>query len=96
LPAPVSIVAAREVPRFARISRDWQQLIEMRRVVDTVMIDQDLLGAADRGDHPVEAAELAACRRRRRSPVPARTVGGIAARARAPAGRSRGDKRPSG
>ena len=38
----------------------------------------------------------AACRRRRRSPAPARTAGGTAARARAPAGRSRGGKRPSG
>ena len=32
----VGAVAAREVSRFARNSRDWQQLIEMCRVVDTV------------------------------------------------------------
>jgi DNA invertase Pin-like site-specific DNA recombinase len=32
----VSAVAAREVSRFARNSHDWQQLIEMCRVVDTV------------------------------------------------------------
>ncbi|WP_245517848.1 MULTISPECIES: hypothetical protein [unclassified Mesorhizobium] len=32
-------VAAREVSRFARNSRDW--LIEMCRVVDTVLIDQE-------------------------------------------------------
>jgi DNA invertase Pin-like site-specific DNA recombinase len=31
----VGAVAAREVSRFARNSRDWQQLIEMCRVVDT-------------------------------------------------------------
>lgn len=36
----VGAVAAREVSRFARNSRDWQQLIEMCRVVDTVLIDQ--------------------------------------------------------
>lgn len=35
----VGAVAAREVSRFARNSRDWQQLIEMCRVVDTVLID---------------------------------------------------------
>src|SRR5438034_4552430 len=31
----VGAVCAREVSRFARNSRDWQQLIEMCRVVDT-------------------------------------------------------------
>src|SRR6187401_620051 len=35
----VGAVCAREVSRFARNSRDWQQLIEMCRVVDTVLID---------------------------------------------------------
>jgi DNA invertase Pin-like site-specific DNA recombinase len=39
----VGAVAAREVSRFARNSRDWQQLIEMCRVVDTVLIDQEAL-----------------------------------------------------
>ena len=34
----VGAVAAREVSRFARNSRDWQQLIEMCRVVDTLLI----------------------------------------------------------
>ena len=38
----VGAVAAREVSRFARNSRDWQQLIEMCRVVDTVLIDQEM------------------------------------------------------
>ena len=37
----VGAVAAREVSRFARNSRDWQQLMEMCRVVDTVLIDQE-------------------------------------------------------
>ena len=38
-------VAAREVSRFARNSRDWQQLIEICRVVDTVLIDQETIYA---------------------------------------------------
>src|SRR5690348_13162480 len=39
----VGAVAAREVSRFARNSRDWQQLIEMCRVVDTVLVDQEAI-----------------------------------------------------
>ena len=35
----VGAVAAREVSRFARNSRDWQQLVEMCRVVDTLLVD---------------------------------------------------------
>ncbi len=38
-------VAAREVSRFARNSRDWQQLVEMCRVVDTLLIDQETVHA---------------------------------------------------
>ena len=34
-------MAAREVSRFARNSREWQQLVEVCRVVDTVLIDLD-------------------------------------------------------
>src|SRR5438132_1661687 len=34
-------VAAREVSRFARNSREWQQLVEVCRVVDTLLVDQD-------------------------------------------------------
>lgn len=37
----VGAVAAREVSRFARNSREWQQLIEMCRVVDTLLVDHD-------------------------------------------------------
>ena len=37
----VGAVAAREVSRFARNSREWQQLVEVCRVVDTLLIDQD-------------------------------------------------------
>jgi DNA invertase Pin-like site-specific DNA recombinase len=35
----VGAVAAREVSRFARNSREWQQLVEVCRVVDTILID---------------------------------------------------------
>ena len=41
----VGAVAAREVSRFARNSRDWQQLIEMCRVVDTVLVDHEAVYA---------------------------------------------------
>jgi len=46
----VGAVCAREVSRFARNSRDWQQLIEMCRVVDTVLIDQETIYAPRHGD----------------------------------------------
>jgi len=37
----VGAVAARELSRFARNSHDWQQLIEVCRVVDTLLLDQE-------------------------------------------------------
>lgn len=37
----VGAVAAREVSRFARNNKDWHQLIEMCRVVDTLLIDHE-------------------------------------------------------
>ena len=37
----VGAVAAREVSRFARNSRDWQKLVEICRVVDTLLIDHE-------------------------------------------------------
>src|SRR5437870_7293086 len=37
----VGAVAAREVSRFARNSREWQQLVAVCRVVDTVLIDHE-------------------------------------------------------
>src|SRR6059058_2541277 len=46
----VGAVAAREVSRFARNSRDWQQLIEMCRVVDTVLVDQETVYAPRHGN----------------------------------------------
>lgn len=42
----VGAVAAREVSRFARNRRDLQQLVEMCRVVDTLLIDQEIVYAA--------------------------------------------------
>lgn len=41
----VGAVAAREVSRFARNNREWQRLVEVCRVVDTVLIDQDAVYA---------------------------------------------------
>ncbi len=46
----VGAVCAREVSRFARNSRDWQQLIEMCRVVDTVLVDQETIYAPRQGN----------------------------------------------
>jgi DNA invertase Pin-like site-specific DNA recombinase len=46
----VGAVAALEVSRFARNSRDWQQLVEMCRVVDTVLIDQEAVYAPRQGN----------------------------------------------
>lgn len=39
----VGAVAARELSRFSRNSRDWQQLIEVCRVVNTLLIDQETI-----------------------------------------------------
>lgn len=41
----VGAVAAREVSGFARNSREWQQLVKVCRVVDTVLIDQETVYA---------------------------------------------------
>src|ERR671912_2453417 len=46
----VGAVAAREVSRFARNNRDWQQLVEMCRVVDTLLIDQETVYAPRLGN----------------------------------------------
>jgi DNA invertase Pin-like site-specific DNA recombinase len=39
----VGAVAAREVSRFARNSREWKKLVEVCRVVDTLLIDQEMV-----------------------------------------------------
>src|SRR6187455_2442915 len=46
----VGAVAARDVSRFARNSRDWQQLVEMCRVVDTLLVDQETVYAPRLGN----------------------------------------------
>ena len=43
-------MAALGVSRFPRNSRDWQQLVEMCRVVDTVLIDQETVYAPRQGN----------------------------------------------
>ena len=42
----VGAVCAREVSRFARNSREWQQLVEVCRLVDTLLIDQEMVYSA--------------------------------------------------
>ena len=42
----VGVVAAREVSRFARNSRDWQRLVEVCRVVDTLLLDHESIDPA--------------------------------------------------
>src|SRR5687768_7696208 len=37
----VGAVAAREVSRFARNNREWQQLVEVCRIVDTLLVDEE-------------------------------------------------------
>ncbi len=39
----VGAVAAREVSRFARNNRDWQKLIEVCRMVNTLLIDHEYI-----------------------------------------------------
>jgi DNA invertase Pin-like site-specific DNA recombinase len=39
----IGAVAAREVSRFARNNRDWQKLVEVCRMVDTLLIDQEMV-----------------------------------------------------
>jgi hypothetical protein len=46
----VGAVAAREVSRFARNSREWQHLVEVCRVVDTLLIDQETIYAPRHGN----------------------------------------------
>jgi DNA invertase Pin-like site-specific DNA recombinase len=46
----VGAVAAREVSRFARNSREWQQLVEVCRIVDTVLVDHETVYAPRAGN----------------------------------------------
>ena len=96
----VGAVCAREVSRFARNSRDWQQLIEMCRVVDTVLVDQETIYAPRHGnDRLLLGLEGQPQRVRARSAAPALALGplreGAPGRAcRGGAGRLREGRRP--
>ncbi len=46
----VGAVAAREVSRFARNSRDWQHLVEVCRMVDTLLVDHEAVYDPRRGN----------------------------------------------
>ncbi len=46
----IGAVAAREVSRFARNSREWQQLVEVCRMVDTLLIEHDTVYDAHRSN----------------------------------------------
>jgi DNA invertase Pin-like site-specific DNA recombinase len=46
----VGAVAARELSRFARNSREWQQLVEVCRLVDTLLIDEETVYDARQGN----------------------------------------------
>jgi hypothetical protein len=48
-PGKISAAAAREVSRFARNSHNWQQLVEVCRVVDTLLVDQEAVYAPRQG-----------------------------------------------
>ena len=85
-----ALFAAREVSRFARNSRDWQQLIEMCRVVDTVLVDQETVYAPPaRQRSPAAGAQGQPQRVRARSPAPAFSVGPLREGAPGRAGRHR-------
>ena len=71
----VGAVAAREVSRFARNSRDWQQLVEMCRVVDTLLIDQETVYPAT-GQRSPPARAQGQPQRVRTRPAPAALAGG--------------------
>ena len=59
----VGAVAAREVSRFARNSREWQHLVEVCRVVDTLLIDQEMVYATPvRSAKTAPAAPFSSCR----------------------------------
>jgi DNA invertase Pin-like site-specific DNA recombinase len=46
----VDVVAARELSRFARNSREWQQLVEVCRIADTLLIDHQTVSAPRQGN----------------------------------------------
>ena len=46
----VGAVAAREVSRFARNNKDWHHLVELCRLFDTLLVDQDMIYDARRAN----------------------------------------------
>jgi DNA invertase Pin-like site-specific DNA recombinase len=63
----VGAVAAREVSRFARNSREWQKLVEVCRVVDTLLIDYEIGLLRQRSDcWPRESSASASHRQKYR------------------------------
>lgn len=46
----VGAVAAREISRFARNNKDWHHLVELCRIFDTLLIDQDVIYDARRAN----------------------------------------------
>jgi DNA invertase Pin-like site-specific DNA recombinase len=66
----VGAVCAREVSRFARDSREWQQLVEVCRIVDTLLVDQETVGLKNLSNGvkgPSKRPSLPPCQR---PPVP--------------------------
>ena len=62
----VGAVCAREVSRFARNSRAWQQLVEVCRIVDTLLVDQETVYSPRLGNDRLllglnESIVLSAC-----------------------------------
>jgi DNA invertase Pin-like site-specific DNA recombinase len=74
----VGAVCAREVSRFARNSRDWQQLIEMCRVVDTVLVDQEAIYAPRHGNDRLLLGLSARRRPRAAGSMPLATMAAVA------------------
>ena len=70
----VGAVAAREVSRFAHNSRECQQLVEVCRVVDTLLIDQDTVYAPRQGRSADGAAD--SCYGRGKTKMECRTMFG--------------------
>jgi DNA invertase Pin-like site-specific DNA recombinase len=46
----IGAIAAREIARLARNNRDWAQLIEMCRLLDTLLVDVDIVYDARRAN----------------------------------------------
>jgi hypothetical protein len=72
----VGAVAALEVSRFARNSRDWQRLVEVCRVVHTLLIDQEAVYSLRQGNDRPDPLSLRSRVGARRRPITRATTGG--------------------